>query len=117
MVFLAHVQYDVVARRFHVINLRRLDEHRALAGLYGDAGNELALRPGLTEQCQWLDWSIYHLDGEHAMCHLDALLEIDALDAIIIGRGGGSPEDLAAFNDEALARRRRGGDRGRRPGR
>ena len=26
------------------------------------------------------------------------------LDVIIIGRGGGSPEDLAAFNDEALAR-------------
>lgn len=26
------------------------------------------------------------------------------LDAIIIGRGGGSPEDLAAFNDEDLAR-------------
>lgn len=38
--------------------------------------------PALSEQCQWLDYSMYHLDGTQAMCHLDALLEIDALDAI-----------------------------------
>lgn len=38
--------------------------------------------PSLTEQCRWLDNSMYHLDGTQAMCHLDALLEIDALDAI-----------------------------------
>ncbi|RKX35697.1 MAG: hypothetical protein DRP71_02840 [Verrucomicrobia bacterium] len=38
--------------------------------------------PGLTEQCEWLDNSMYHLDGTQAMCHLDALLEIEALDAI-----------------------------------
>jgi len=38
--------------------------------------------PGLTEQCQWLDCSMYHLDGTQAICHLDALLEIEALDAI-----------------------------------
>jgi len=30
--------------------------------------------------------------------------EIDPLDALIIGRGGGSAEDLAVFNNEALAR-------------
>ena len=29
---------------------------------------------------------------------------VGKLDLIIIGRGGGSPDDLAAFNDEALAR-------------
>ena len=38
--------------------------------------------PGLTEQCQWLDYSMYHLDGTQAACHLDALLEIEDLDAI-----------------------------------
>ena len=38
--------------------------------------------PSLTEQCEWLDYSMYHLDGTQAICHLDALLGIDALDAI-----------------------------------
>jgi hypothetical protein len=38
--------------------------------------------PGLTEQCQWLDNSMYHLDGTQAIPHLDALLEIDELDAV-----------------------------------
>jgi hypothetical protein len=38
--------------------------------------------PALTEQCEWLDHSMYHLDGTQAVCHLDALLSIDALDAI-----------------------------------
>ncbi len=38
--------------------------------------------PGLTEQCEWLDCSLYHLDGTQAMGHLDALMGIEALDAI-----------------------------------
>lgn len=38
--------------------------------------------PSLTEQCEWLGYAMYHLDGTQAMCHLDALLDIDALDAI-----------------------------------
>lgn len=38
--------------------------------------------PSMTEQCEWLDNALYHLDGEQAMCHLDALLEIEPLDAI-----------------------------------
>jgi hypothetical protein len=38
--------------------------------------------PSLTEQCAWLDHSLYHLDGTQAMHHLDALLEIQPLDAI-----------------------------------
>lgn len=36
---------------------------------------------------------------------LDAVYARDDIDTIIIGRGGGSEEDLAAFNDEALARK------------
>ena len=38
--------------------------------------------PALTEQCEYLDYSMFHLDGHQCICHLDHLLEIDALDAI-----------------------------------
>jgi hypothetical protein len=38
--------------------------------------------PALTKQCEWLDRSLYHLDGTQAIQHLDALLEIEPLDAI-----------------------------------
>lgn len=38
--------------------------------------------PPLAEQCAWLDYSMFHLDGTQAIPHLDALLEIEALDAI-----------------------------------
>lgn len=53
--------------------------------------------PALREQCEWLDYSMFHLDGTQAIVHLDSLLSIDALDAIEwtpqAGRaGGGSPE-------------------------
>jgi hypothetical protein len=53
--------------------------------------------PPLTQQCEWLDFSMYHLDGTQAMGHLDALLEIEALDAIewtpqAGEEQGGSPE-------------------------
>ncbi|MEJ5198386.1 MAG: trimethylamine corrinoid protein 2 [Anaerolineae bacterium] len=53
--------------------------------------------PYLAEQCAWLDYSLYHLDGTTALQHLEPLLEIEELDAIEwtpqAGRpGGGSPE-------------------------
>jgi hypothetical protein len=38
--------------------------------------------PAMTAQCDWLDYSLYHLDGTQAMVHLDALLQIASLDAI-----------------------------------
>ncbi len=38
--------------------------------------------PPLAEQCQWLDHSMFHLDGTQCLDKLDALLAIDALDAI-----------------------------------
>ncbi len=38
--------------------------------------------PALEEQCEWLDNSMFHLDGHQCLCHLDLLLGIDALDAI-----------------------------------
>jgi hypothetical protein len=38
--------------------------------------------PALSEQCEWLDYSMYHLDGTQCIGHLDHLLEIEHLDAI-----------------------------------
>lgn len=38
--------------------------------------------PSLTKQCQFLDYSLYHLDGTTALHHVDALLAIDELMAI-----------------------------------
>lgn len=58
--------------------------------------------PVLTEQCEWLDYSMFHLDGTQAIVHLDSLLSIDALDAVEwtpqAGRPeGGSPEWCALY--------------------
>ena len=38
--------------------------------------------PALTEQCRWLDYSLYHLDGTNALQHLDAVLAIEPLDVV-----------------------------------
>src|SRR5690606_29338360 len=38
--------------------------------------------PFLEQQCRWLDYSLYHLDGTQAIQHLDALLAIEPLRAI-----------------------------------
>ena len=38
--------------------------------------------PMLAEQCQYLDHSMFHLDGKECICHLDHLLSIKELNAI-----------------------------------
>ncbi|HNT34107.1 MAG TPA: hypothetical protein PKH07_03835, partial [bacterium] len=38
--------------------------------------------PYLTEQCQWLDYALFHLDGVQCICHLDQLLAVAPLKAI-----------------------------------
>ena len=38
--------------------------------------------PHLMNQCQYLDYAMYHLDGTNAIQHLDAILEIDELQAV-----------------------------------
>ncbi|HTL30560.1 MAG TPA: hypothetical protein VL282_15115 [Tepidisphaeraceae bacterium] len=48
--------------------------------------------PPLAEQCKWLDYALYHLDGTQALCHLDALLEIDPLEAIQWTPQAGQPQ-------------------------
>jgi hypothetical protein len=37
---------------------------------------------GVVRECQFLDHSIYHLDGPDAVRHLDAILEVEKLDGI-----------------------------------
>jgi hypothetical protein len=45
--------------------------------------------PGIRRECQFLDHSIYHLDGPGALRHLDSLLAIPELDALqwVFGAG------------------------------
>lgn len=38
--------------------------------------------PALTEQCAWLDYAMFHLDGHQCIPHLDLLLDIEPLQAI-----------------------------------
>ena len=38
--------------------------------------------PAITAQCEWLDHSMFHLDGSQCLCHVDSLLSIEALGAI-----------------------------------
>ncbi|MEK6796950.1 MAG: hypothetical protein AABZ39_19405 [Spirochaetota bacterium] len=56
-----------------------------------DMFNEF-VTPQLTEQCEWCDHSLYHLDGPDAICHLDNLLAIKPLDAIQWIPGAGKPD-------------------------
>jgi 5-methyltetrahydrofolate--homocysteine methyltransferase len=52
--------------------------------------------PPLAAQCDWLDCSLYHLDGEDALQHLEALLAIPSLDAIEFTPRGGFSNDAAS---------------------
>ena len=50
------------------------------------------VQPFIREQCQKIDYTLYHLDGVGAMHHLPALLEIEELNAIQWTPGVGEPE-------------------------
>lgn len=49
-------------------------------------------QPSLRKQCQRLDHSLYHLDGPDAIKHLDALMEIEELDALQWTAGAAQPD-------------------------
>ena len=38
--------------------------------------------PGLKEQTEYIDYTMYHLDGTQSIVHLDAILEIEKLNAV-----------------------------------
>ena len=48
--------------------------------------------PGIIRECQFLDHSIYHLDGPSALRHLDLLLSIPELDALQFVPGAGNED-------------------------
>ena len=50
------------------------------------------VQPFIREQCQKIDYTLYHLDGVRAMHHLPALLEIEELNAIQWTPGVGEPQ-------------------------
>jgi len=52
------------------------------------------IAPELEELSQWLDGTLYHLDGPGALQHLDRLLAIERLHAIQWTPGTGNPESL-----------------------
>ena len=49
-------------------------------------------KPFLQEQCKRIDYTLYHLDGVDAIRHLDAVLEIEKLNAIQWTPGYGQPQ-------------------------
>lgn len=50
------------------------------------------VQPFIREQCQKIDYTLYHLDGVGAIRHLPALLEIEELNAIQWTPGVGEPQ-------------------------
>lgn len=46
--------------------------------------------PGIIRECQFLDRSLYHLDGPGALRHLDSILSIPELDALQFVPGAGN---------------------------
>lgn len=50
------------------------------------------VQPFIREQCQKIDYTLYHLDGVGAMHHLPALLEIEELNVIQWTPGVGEPQ-------------------------
>lgn len=50
------------------------------------------VQPFIRQQCQRIDYTLYHLDGVGALHHLPALLEIEELDAIQWTPGVGEPQ-------------------------
>lgn len=50
------------------------------------------VQPYIRQQCQQIDYTLYHLDGVGAIRHLPALLEIEELNAIQWTPGVGEPQ-------------------------
>ncbi len=63
-----------------------------LSGMISPKNFRRYVLPYIREQCQKLDFSMYHLDGVDAMRHLDSLLGIEELNAIQWTPGVGQPQ-------------------------
>lgn len=62
------------------------------SALMNPSGFDEFMLPGLKKQCDFLEYSMYHLDGKEAVVHLDSLLTLDKLDAIQWTPGDGQPD-------------------------
>ena len=58
--------------------------------MIGQAMFDQVFLPGIRRECQFLDRSIYHLDGPGALRHLDSLLDLPELDALQWVYGAGN---------------------------
>jgi hypothetical protein len=63
-----------------------------LSGMFSAKRFRRFVQPFIRQQCQRLDYALYHLDGVDAVRHLDALLEIEELNAIQWTPGIGQPQ-------------------------
>jgi hypothetical protein len=63
-----------------------------ISGMISEGDFRLFALPYLREQCQRIDYTLYHLDGVDAIRHLDAVLEIDELNAVQWTPGEGEPQ-------------------------
>jgi len=65
--------------------------------------------PPLKEQCEWLDFSMFHLDGTGSIPHLPALFELECLHAIEWTPEPGQPTGGSPYWYEFYRRIRRAG--------
>lgn len=63
-----------------------------ISTMISEADYRRFVQPFIREQCQKIDYTLYHLDGVGAMRHLPALLEIEELNAIQWTPGVGEPQ-------------------------
>ena len=79
--------FSVPMPAYHSAPLRMID------GMFAMVSNAMFREfflDELVEEADWLDRSIYHLDGPGALRHLDTLLSIDNLDGIQFVYGAGN---------------------------
>jgi hypothetical protein len=70
--------------------LPAVDLQSDVSGLMSQEMFQAYLLPAIEEQTRWVDRTIYHLDGPDAVRHLDAILELEELDAVQWVPGAGA---------------------------
>ena len=80
-----------------------------ISGMISPRNFRRFVQPYVRQQCERLDYSLYHLDGVDAVRHLPALLEIELLNAIQWTPGVGQPQGGASCWFELYRRVRAAG--------
>lgn len=66
--------------------------HCDFSAMIGPDEYRSIVKPYIAEQCEWLDYSVYHLDGPDAIRHVPQIMEIEALTALQWEPGAGNPD-------------------------